>query len=51
MIYEGTNYNEIKILNKIFISNNIKRAKIIKNNKQYELKEMVGNHKQSLKLK
>ena len=50
MIYEGTDYNEIKIFNKIFISNNMKRAKIIKNNKQYDLKEIVGNHKQSFKI-
>ena len=51
MIYETNNYNEIKILNKVFISNNMKRSKIIINNKQYELKEIVRKNKPSFKIK
>ena len=34
-------FNSIKILDKTFISNNIKRAKIIMNNKEYKLKENI----------
>ena len=46
MIYKITKINkEIKIFNEIFISNNKKRAKIIINNKQYELKENLENLK------
>ena len=51
MIYEAKNSNEIKILNKVFISNNMKRSKIIINNKQNELKEIVRINKQSVKIK
>ena len=44
MKYKKTeNMNEKNILNKIFISNNIKRAKVIINNKQYDLKEKIDN--------
>ena len=35
------NFNLIKILDKKFISNNIKRANIIINNKEYKLKENI----------
>ena len=46
MIYKNTGKNEkIAIFNKIFISNNKKRAKIIINNKLYELKENLKNQK------
>ena len=41
----------IKVFNKIFISNNKKRAKIIINNKQYELKENLENKKQFVHIK
>ena len=34
-------FNEIKILNKEFISNNINRANIIINNKEYKLKDNI----------
>jgi len=34
-------FNSIKILDKEFISNNIKRANIIINNKEYKLKENI----------
>ena len=39
------NNNEIKIFNKIFVLNNRKIAKIIINNKQFELKENIVNEK------
>ena len=46
MIYKNSGNNKkIKIFNKIFISKNKKRAKIIINNKKYELKEYLGNQK------
>jgi len=46
MIYKNTGNNKkITLFNKIFISNNKKRAKIIINNKQYELKENLENQK------
>ena len=53
MIYKNTENNknkEIKIFDKEFISNNIKRAKIIINNKKYDLKEIIENQKQSFKI-
>ena len=50
MIYEKTKNKEIKILNKEFIIYNIKRAKMIINNKQYELKDIVENNKKSFKI-
>ena len=46
MIYKNNGNNrQIKIFNEIFISNNKKRAKIIINNKQYELKDNLENQK------
>ena len=43
MIYKiSENRKEINILSKTFVRNNIKRTKIILDNKQYDLKE---NHK------
>jgi len=46
MIYKITeNRKETKILNKIFISRNMKRAKVIINNKQYNLIERIKNEK------
>ena len=52
MIYKTIEINqEINILNKTFISNNLKRAKIILKNKQYELKENIENIKLIIKMK
>ena len=55
MIYKNIGNNkELKIFNKIFISENNKRTKIIINNKQYELKENSENPKtflQKIKIK
>ena len=51
MIYDTIKYKEIRIFNKDFITNNIKRAKMIINNKQCELKEYAKTHKQSFKIK
>ena len=52
MIYKTTeNSKEINILNKVFISKNIKRAKIIIENKQYKLKENIKSKKQIYKVK
>ena len=52
MIYKNTKNNkEIKIFNIIFILNNIKKAKIIINNKQKELKEKIENEKLIFKIK
>ena len=52
MIYlnEGNNL-QIKIFQKIFIYNNLERAKIIIYNKQYELKENIRNRKQTITIK
>jgi len=59
MIYKNTENNknnknnknkEIKIFDKEFISNNIKRAKMTINNKKYNLKEIIENQKQSFKI-
>ena len=51
MIYKSKENNiEIQIFNKKFILNNIKRAKIIINNKQYKLKGII-KIKNILKLK
>jgi len=50
MLYRSIeNKNETKIFNVKFISTNIKRAKIIINNKQYDLKENIENKKQIFK--
>ena len=52
MRYEANiNDKEIKILNQIFISNNMRRAKIIINNKQFNLKENINNKNQFYKIK
>ena len=51
MIYERTENKEIKIFNDAFVSNNMKRAKIIINNKQYKIKENIENQLQSVKIK
>jgi len=55
MIYKNIGNNkETKIFNKKFISNNKKRAKIIINNKLYELKENLDNKNifaQTIKIK
>ena len=46
MKYARNKYNnKIKIFNKRFIFNNLKRAKIIINNKQFELNENIINEK------
>ena len=50
MIYKTTQNKEIKILDKEFISNNKKRAKIFIYNKQYKLKENIEIKKHSLKI-
>ena len=51
MIYKNTNYNQkIKIFNEEFVSNNMIRAKIFINNKQYDLKENIQNEKQIFKV-
>ena len=44
-------FEEIKLFDKIFLLYNIKRAKIIINNKEYTLKEYIFNKKQVLKIK
>ena len=51
MIYKTIKNKEIKIVNKLFISENIKRAKLIINNKQYELKENIQSKKAISKIK
>ena len=52
MKYRKTeNSKEIKILHNIFISNNIKRAKLIINNKQYDLKENIDSSIYKVKIK
>ena len=52
MIYtKSENDYKTEIVNEIFIKNNMKRAKIIINNKQNDLKENIENEKQKLKIK
>ena len=52
MIYKNNeNLKEIQIFTEEFISNNIKIAKIILNNKLYELKKNIENKKQIIKIK
>ena len=52
MVYETAEINKkIKILNEEFIANNMKRAKIIIKNKQYNLKENIKSEKQKFKVK
>jgi len=51
MIYKTNEYNQdTKIFNENFILNNMKRAKIIIENKQYDLKENVRSAKQKFKV-
>ena len=50
MIYKTTEYNK-KIFNKVFIENNMKRAKIILKNKEYYLKENINNENKIVKIK
>jgi len=51
MIYKTNEFNNtIKIFNEEFISNNMKRAKIIIKNKQYDLNENIKNEKQKIKV-
>ena len=51
MIYKENESNqEIKIFNKAFIKNNIKRAKIIIKNKQYNLKENIKSENKTFKI-
>jgi len=50
MIYRETEDKEIKIFNEKFVANNINRAKMIINNKQYNLKEIIENQKQYFKI-
>jgi len=46
MIYKKTeNKKETKLFNQKFILNNTKRAKIIIDNKQYKLKEVIESNK------
>jgi len=53
MIYSNNTKNneEIKLFDKEFLSSNIKRTKMILNNKQYKMKENIENHKQHFKIK
>ena len=50
MVYNNYEFYT-KILNKIFLSKNMKRAKIIINNKLYNLEENIENEKQIFKIK
>jgi len=50
MIFNNNN-EKIKLFDKVFISNNIKRTKIIFSNKQYKVKENIENHKKNIKIK
>ena len=50
MIYKIFEYNK-KIFNKDFITNNMKRAKIIIKNKQYYLKENIKTENRIFKIK
>ena len=51
MKYKMTEKTEKKIVNKIFILNNMKRAKVIINNKQYDLTENINNEINKIKIK
>ena len=51
MIYETAEYNKkIEIFNKVFIIKNMKRAKIIIKNRQYNLKDNIQNEKLKFKI-
>jgi len=45
------NLAEKKLVDKIFLSNNMKRAKVIINNKQYDLTESINNEINKIKIK
>ena len=52
MEYRANESNkDIKIFNQIFISNNMKRAKVYINNKQYDLKENIESKINKIKIK
>ena len=51
MLYKSAKNKEVKIFNDTFVSNNMKRAKMIINNKQYKIKENTQNLIQSVKIK
>ena len=52
MIYKANESNkDIKIFNQKFISNNMKRAKVFINNKQYDLKENIESEINKIKIK
>jgi surface protein len=52
MIYKiSENRKEINILSKTFVRNNIKRTKIILDNKQYNLKQNIESKKKDFKMK
>ena len=51
MIYDDTENKEIKLYNIEFITNNMKRAKMIINNKLYKLKENIECQKSHCKIK
>ena len=52
MIYKiSENKKEINILSKTFMLNNIKRAKIILDNKQYDLKQNIERKAKNIKIK
>ena len=51
MIYKiNENNKDIKVFNQEFISNNMKRAKIFINNKQYDLKENIKSQINKIKI-
>ena len=50
MRYDSTENKEIKLFNKEFIINNMKRSKMIINNKQYNLKENIENLNKAFKI-
>ena len=52
MIYSKiNNNNKTKIVNKLFLLNNMDKTKIIINNKQNDLKENIENENENLKIK
>ena len=50
MIFQINQNRKIRIFNEEFISNNIKRAKMIVNNKQYDLEEYIENPEHPFKI-
>ena len=49
MKYYIQNYKKIKIFGKLFVKNNTKKCRIIRNNKEKELKEYEKKNKKELK--